>query len=239
MPRLFVILCQGRSGSTLLGELLSSCPEISAAGEILAEPGRAGWPAQRSRLERFVGSSAAPAARAAGFKATGFKATGFKAKLSDVLDAESFGSLLREKGFHLVLLRRRNLVKQALSWIYADRLFERHGVWNVDRDGIEFEPLSIDGDDLLRRIEALERGREALRRFVGACGLATTALDYEDLREPARDEAGRVARALGVTPSGPLEAKVRKHTPDRLADAVANPAELFARLAAAGYLQQL
>ncbi|HET7178062.1 MAG TPA: Stf0 family sulfotransferase [Solirubrobacterales bacterium] len=226
MPRLFVILCLGRSGSTLLAELLGSCPEIWMEGEILAGRSDSSWQAQTSRLARFLASA----------RASGSQAAGFKAKLTDVLAPEDFRLLLREEGFHLVLLTRRDVVKQALSWIYADRLFERYGVWNVTRDGIDFEPLAVDGAELVRRIKILERGREALLRFVDTCGLSITRVGYEVLQESPPAEAGRVARALGVTPSLGLESRLRKHTPDRLIDAVANPAEVLAHLAAAGYL---
>ena len=225
-PCLFVIICQGRCGSTLLVELLNSSEEINVDGEILAGGLQQNWPVQNTRLERFVAYPVPLPVRA----------LGFKAKLSDIVDTHAFRIFLRTKGFHVVVLTRADLVKQALSWIYAERLFERIGEWNLVHGDLQFEPIAVNCSDLVQRIRALERGRDALFEFVASCELETTIVRYETLKDSPEAEAKRIAWALGVTPTKQLCATVRKHTPDELGDAVANPEEVRACLTAAGYL---
>jgi LPS sulfotransferase NodH len=223
---LFVILFQGRSGSTLLGELLNSSPAIQIEGEILAGRRLEGWRRQNARLGQFVQRS----------QSSRIQAVGFKAKLTDIADTNAFRSFLQREGFRIVFLTRRDVVKQALSWIYADRLFQRSGEWNLVRHDIQFQPIAVKCEELVRRIRALERGRDALLDFVASLGNLPIEVNYETLQDSLESEASRVAGALGITVTSQLCATVRKHTPDDLAQAVANPEQVRACLIASGYL---
>src|SRR5262249_43296180 len=113
-PRRFVLLFEGRSGSTYLMESLDAHPQVVAAHEILTEL-KLEPDVARLQLERTRAFLTEPRDGA-------IAAVGFKTKLADVVDRDAFAALLRALDVRIIHLRRRNLIKLALSVLNAKRL---------------------------------------------------------------------------------------------------------------------
>jgi len=224
MPIAFVILFQGRSGSTFLTEALASHPNISVGGEALAELRSSGVEAQLA-WARDCFARASPA---------GCLALGYKTKLVDVLDYDSFAEVLKFANCRIVHLGRANLVKQAISWIRADLLFDRTATWNIhDRSRI-VPPISVAVDEVLDRMSMLEDGKRELEQFVASLGLPTCKVHYEQLQAAPEAEFDRIQQFLGLI-KHPLQAMCIKHTDDDLGRVVLNYEELREALAGTVY----
>ena len=111
----FVILFEGRAGSTYLTELLNSHPNIRAHMEILG-PLRNDLPI--AQLQRTRKTLMAPIIGR-------FGAVGFKTKLRILTDSKAFAELLKELGVKIINLQRKNKVKEALSEISSNILKEK------------------------------------------------------------------------------------------------------------------
>lgn len=178
----FVIFAQGRSGSTLLADLLNSHPRIFCADEPLT------W--KRRDPVRYA------AACSVGHRGDTY---GFKVKIYQLTDAQHVepGTFLRsmaEAGWHIVHLQRRNVLRQALSSMVAEQRDRYHNV-----DGSWLEPVQLDARALLARTRArvgyCEAEAEALR------GVEHLSLGYEDdLLSPDMQQAtaSRVFGFLGL-----------------------------------------
>jgi LPS sulfotransferase NodH len=223
----FVVLAQSRTGSSLLVDLLNAHPDIHCDGELLMH--RVYAP------RRFVEGSAARAAeRAYGFKVKIYQLTSKQRyeRPGDFLDA------LCDRGWLVVHLRRDNLVRQSVSILAAKaRGAYSHAISDGPlRDG----PLTV---DVARMLQILEK------RAVHAEAEATCLervphlrVCYEDdlLREAAqRATAARLFRLLGVDPDVAVRTKWVRTGRDRLADSIANYAEVEAGLAGTRFAAHL
>jgi len=200
---------------------LQSHPSVVAEGERLVR--RSAWRQQRwiRRLyDRRRGDSVA--------------AVGFKTKLKDVWDLEAFAGMLHARAVRVIALRRRHLVKLAVSTVNARRLVERTGRWNRRVGGQPLPPLTIAADELAASIDACATRQDELDRYVGTLGLETLALDYDDLLVDPDAWLGVVASFLGLGEL-PADSDVAKATDDDLRRAVRNYDELAIALADGPY----
>lgn len=220
----FVLLFQGRSGSTMMIEALNDHPDILACGESLIAFKAAGGLAQIEWVNRYF---------AAG-RAQDRSAVGFKTKLTDLLDPAAFAAMLRETNCRIVHLERDNLVKQAISWIRADVLFARTGEHNIWESAYAIPSICIDPEELIDRVRAIEAGQTILRRFLRGLGLPTCRISYERLLAVPEIQFRRVQNFLGVRPAVIAPHSV-KHTDDDLRLAVPNLGALRQRLAGTSY----
>jgi len=83
----FVLLFEGRTGSSYLIESLDAHPHVRAKGEYLVKLRDKGAEAQLSWAKRSLTTSFI----------TRYRAVGFKTKLRDILNPEKFRALLIEK----------------------------------------------------------------------------------------------------------------------------------------------
>ena len=148
-------------------------------------------------------------------------AVGFKTKLKDVDDHQDFADLLREHGFRIILMTRRNTLKLAISTLNARRLFEHRGQWNLKVGETSLPPMRLERTTLMDCIKTCEEKEAELRSFVAKLDLTQIVLDYDDLREHPEREMDRVLQFLEAPPS-PLESDVKKNTNDNLAEAIEN-----------------
>jgi hypothetical protein len=141
-----LIFAQGRSGSTLLVELLNSLPEVSCEGEILqrrvAFP--AAWAEARRRRHRD-------------------ELYGFKVKPLQLLhhqrvpDMGRWLARMQGRDWRLIHLERRNLLRQAVSNVAA----ERYGYGRrVGASEPVREPLHVDPAVLTHWMGVRARSRE-------------------------------------------------------------------------------
>lgn len=213
----FAILFPGRTGSSFLVSCLASHPEVAVEGERLVRQS-AEW--QRRWIAEFYDTP----------RRSPVRCVGFKTKPKDVWDLDEFATMLRERRVRVIEMRRRNVVKLAVSHLNAKRIHAETGRWNLASDGSSLAPLHATPDALAEAIEICATAQEQVGRFVGTLGLATLALDYEDLLESRTTWLERVCGFLEIAPR-PLSGAVEKATSDDLRAALANFDELAAHFA--------
>lgn len=211
----FVVLmpARGRCGSTYFIESLKAHPEIDARLEVLYGLTDADKQLQTAR-DILTPNPQGP-----------FRAIGFKTKLSDVVDRARLEGLLRDLGARIILLRRRNRVKQVISAFRAEELHPRNQDWNLYREADRPGPLVVPiqrFDFWLKRLEDADRD---LREYVKSLGLPTLAVHYEDLLIFFEAAMARTFAFLEV-PWQPVSGSALKNTSDDLREALANFEEL-------------
>ena len=208
-PERFVIVTPGRSGSELLTDLLNAHPDVVCEAEILHD--RLALP------ERFVAGRAAKAG-IGGAKAYGFKIHNGHFGFQALRERPGYLRRLSEDGFHLIFLRRRNLLAQAVSSTIASRTR-----WHWRRgDGASFTALELDPVEVLMMAYLFEESDRYLEQLLR--DLPHTTLIYEeDLLDPGAQQAtvdGIVSR-LGLA-AAPVCSDHIRLTPPKLSDSVAN-----------------
>ncbi len=139
-PNKFVLFCQGRTGSTLLVDLLNSHPEIQCEDEILNQQRhlfgkKVLWP------YRFLrGMAASRKQQIFGFKVKIYQLTKHQAILpNDFLDR------LERLGYRIVYLSRNNFLEHALSGLTAKQTKQYH-LFEGDQDQtqqVEFSAIEL------------------------------------------------------------------------------------------------
>jgi len=102
-------------------------------------------------------------------------AVGFKTKLKDLWDGGAFATMLRARDVRVIALRRRDVVRLAVSNINARRVVERTGRWNRHAGSPALPPLEVAPEVLERMIE-----HEGLRVVGAEYELETGVVDFFD-----------------------------------------------------------
>jgi LPS sulfotransferase NodH len=210
-PIRFVVLCTARTGSELLVSLLDSHPQVKCDSQILAD--------EVLFPRRFIEGRAVRA------RYEGARAYGFKLHVNEITDVQRLGdaekylrSLLR-RGDKIYRLRRRNLLKQVLSFARATQSIYHLTVGAAHpRAG----PLELDPADVLAGLIVTER-LERLADHVLA-GLTHTTLVYEDdLADlPSQQRTlDRMFEEMGVS-RFEVHPAIVPTSPARIRDAVSN-----------------
>lgn len=252
-PTRFVILFEGRTGSSYLVDALSSHPCIRADGEILDRfvAYRNGLDGRARRLsasdedaDRAVLPAEPNADRTQLYAAMdllmttsdSIRAVGFKTKLRSILDRDGFETLLRSLNVKIVHMVRDNVVKQVISSFNSARLYKRTGEWNLLDQSDALPAFTIDPAEFSSVLRAREQAEDGLAAFVdklgrraetGAAGLSVLTLRYEDILKSARRVHDVVQNYLGVA-ERELSTRVLKNTSDDLRTVVSNFDELRA-----------
>jgi hypothetical protein len=223
-PRKFVLFAQGRTGSTLLGELLGSHPQVVFADEILRARVLSTRVWVEGRRRRHPG-----------------KVFGFHVKIYQLDDVQGVRNPARwlrgmhRHGWRVLALRRRNLLRHVLSNMTITATGTVH-----DRSGAAPRTrLTVDPAEVLYWIG--QREKVGAAETSALAGVPHLGLTYEDdLLDPARwdDTAGRVFAHLGLEPTQ-VSTSLRQRNPGPLADLVANYDDLAAALAGTPYASYL
>jgi hypothetical protein len=234
----FLIIFEGRNGSSYLVSLLNSHPAVLCYPEVLV-----GLPAAaQTEVVQRVASAAdlrpinayAGADRyhrhgfAAKWQAGPYPVLGFKAKVTDMLGAPGLILELQRHGYRLVHLRRENLLKSVTSHMNALKLQEKFdGISNASRPdqvmgGIEIDLAKFDYF-LARRVLSESLHAWFYENFAGE----KIRVSYEEL---IADEPAFMARFLAFigAPARVLHGTFHKNTPPSLHEAVLNY-DAFAR----------
>lgn len=203
----FMIFAQGRSGSTLLTSTLDRHPDIRCDDEILIVP--------RALPRRFVEIAArqAPA-----------QAYGFHVKITQlhawqrIHDISGFLRDMEENGWQIIYLWRDNLLRQAVSNVFA----EAAGTYHMD--GSQNRPASVvlPLNRLAFEMEWRTQLREAEK--VAVQGRNVFEIIYErDLLEPERQAETFAALQQVIGVSGvPLVPKLKKMVISPLSELLSN-----------------
>ena len=210
-PTPFVILFQGRSGSTYLAEALDSHPDIDCDGERLVPLRKQGSQAQLDWTAEFLGGSEAKDA----------SAVGFKTKIDDMLDREAMADVMHRANAKVIHLQRRNLVKVVVSWFNCERVFAATGDWNIYPPQEALGPFAIDPEKFQRRLGLAIQGRARLNDYVAGLGLRTHSVVYEDLLVDGAKVLVDCCDFLGVEAVA-LYGRCRKATVDNLRQVIKN-----------------
>jgi LPS sulfotransferase NodH len=216
----FVICFQGRTGSTFLVEALDAHPDVRCEYELMSS-------------NRGVATPEEQVARARQFLMTSddHRAVGFKTKLNDVLDPTLFARMLQSVDAGIVLLRRRNVVKQVVSWCNAERVFKRTGDWNLYAgDAMVAQPIEIGIATFNDRLNEIVRSEERLSRYVESLSCPRLDIYYEQLLTDRDAVLARIFDFVGVEPTT-SRGRTIKSTADDLRVVLANFAELRAAYA--------
>lgn len=221
--RRFLIFAQGRSGSTLLGSLLGSHPDISCDHEILSIPVL--FPmhyvqrrAQLSRKDTY------------GFRVKIYQLT----SIQKIKAPRRFVAKLHRSGYKIIHLRRANLLRQAVSNLVA-AASDRYHYTRSDRDPAAAASIDVDCGELVSMIRKRVRYADDEDRVLA--GLPAHRMIYERhlLHRSAHQRAlDDVFAFLGV-PSLPVRSDLVRSVSGRLEDVVRNYAELEKALREAGF----
>ncbi len=204
----FVLFGRGRSGSTLVVEMLDAHPLATCLGEILRYPTIAPIPYIQNRL------SVCPT------PVRGFKLLSYQVKeLCSVRKQQAIRRWLMDNKATIFHLRRDNLLNHAVSNIYAARRGAYH---STDQHADKHQAILIEPDELLRWMD----GSRSLLEFEMALldGLERTDLVYErDLATPeAQTEThSRLLNALRL-PTHDYRSTLKKVTPPDLRLLISN-----------------
>ncbi|MEM1367662.1 MAG: hypothetical protein AAGG02_06500 [Cyanobacteria bacterium P01_H01_bin.15] len=211
----FVIFSRGRSGSTLLVDLLDSVDSVWCDDEILHY--RVYFP--RLHVEAQAGKVSTDIY---GFKLLTYQVD----QVQGIANPKAFLQSLVESGYQFIYLVRRNLLRYGLSNMVALQRGKFHF-----RDSAQRVKYRINVDELFDWMEASQTLADQEAKWLS--GISFLELFYEDdLLKAASHQAtvDRVCQYLQI-PSTPVKTNLRRATPPRIADFVENADELLTVIA--------
>lgn len=211
----YIILFQGRAGSTFLTEHTCSHPSVRAMYEEFADVDP-DWNSQLDWMSQFYFAK----------RGKQIKAVGFKTKLTQVADPDLFSNFIEDNNIKVIHLYRRNLAKLIISIIRADELRRRYGGSNLYPENKSLGKIKISVDEF-RRYKCRTRIYRELKEYVNQLNTDVCHVNYEQLLYRRKGTLNRIWDFLGVERIE-TEARVVKNTPDQLSDAVENLDELRA-----------
>jgi LPS sulfotransferase NodH len=221
-PR-FIVHSLGRSGSTLLTDLLACHPDVECDGEILSHRLMVTSP------ERLVRDRA----RLFRSRTYGFKMRPRHYADQRIADPAGFLERLHGDGWRVLHLERRNLLRIALSWVASRQTGVVHRTFRDRNRAVARGYVPI---DLLR--EQLTRvSREVAVEEAALARVPHLRLSYEEdlVREDTRQPTmNRVFDYLDLPPAT-VSTKYVRLSSDRFEDFVENYDEMAAALAGTQY----
>jgi LPS sulfotransferase NodH len=217
------IVTTGRAGSELLVRMLDAHPAMRCDGEILTHA--PAWP--RALVRGRARQTALQGQRAYGFKIAANQLVWAVARLRPKL----FFDGLAADGFTFVHLARRDLLRQALSFVRA-RASE---VWHLDGAHQPVPPTTVDVVELISSMHWIEDQEVRLASLLA--GLPVRRLWYEDHLERDNDRRETLRHLFAEAGLEPYEVPdaLTKQTPTALTDVVTNLTEIEDRLRGTRY----
>lgn len=222
----FVIFGIGRSGSTLLANLLNLHPLIHCDGEIL-RPGR--WQNWRSPLLPLLKRRPWPYvySRQLAVRCLKHKAVyGFKLHVQQVDDAKSLLSQLYISGWRIIHLERYSLFDQTISALVARHTHHFHG--HQGQPEPDIAPFAIEKEQFLQMLRKREDRLQRCEDAVSA--VPHLHLIYEtDLASPAQwsETFSRICDYLGIPMTdSPLQPNTEKPWRRSYSELILNYGEL-------------
>jgi LPS sulfotransferase NodH len=211
----FVILCEPRSGSTLLHTYLNSHTQVLSYGEVL-----------RMVLEKGKKSNNVVSDKV--FKPYGrqIKAVGLKLfyEYVDHPDyRDSFSQIVQRKDVKVIHLVRKNLLELYVSLKTA----EQTNVWSTTKPSKQTVPIQVDVDDC-QKFVALHQQHQTLFTDLFK-NHAVLEVAYEELAEYPQQTLLTVQTFLGVEPQN-LFTLLTKQSHGSVSTRISNYAEVEARL---------
>ena len=219
-PKRFVIFGKGRSGSTLLVSLINSLEQVHCDNEILHD--RVPFP--RLYIDACAARSRSPVY---GFKLLSYQLKG----VQPIKKPQEFLLNLHQSGYQIIYLKRQNLLRHALSNIYARQKKFHYRVGQVEQ-----EPnIQVSIDEVLQWMANSERLSEYESNLLQ--DIPCLSLTYEDDlldRLSHQTTIDKISALLNI-PSTPVKTNLAKSTPSQLSNLVTNYDELVEAVTASKY----
>lgn len=211
----FVILCEPRSGSTLLHTYLNSHSQVISYGEVLRmELEKTSQPKKADPLSDIVFTSHAKQIKAVGLKL-------FYSYVDDPDYARSFDQLVARKDVKVIHLVRKNLLELYVSLKTA----EQTNVWSATRPSAKVTPITVDVDDYSKFIATHKRQETRMADLFKDHTMLT--ISYDDLAQAPEQTLLTVQKFLGVQPQN-LFTLLARQSQGTLASRISNYAEVQA-----------
>jgi LPS sulfotransferase NodH len=205
----FVIFTQGRTGGQLLVELLNSNPGIHCEHEILY------WKVLFPEL--FAkGRSLLSKGDVYGFRVKIYQLT----KKQGMKDPKKFMSSLHRHGWKIIYLKRANILRQALSYLFAiHRGSFQHSSSDVP---VKLERMHVDSDRLIELLEEREMRLDSEKEVLRS--LPHITIVYEDDLVRAENHQKTLDRLFDYldVPHTPVKSKLVRTGADKLSDTIEN-----------------
>jgi hypothetical protein len=242
----FIVIFEGRAGSTYLMDVLNHHPEITARDEILDRAYRVLHPRekltgvqklytiarrfQRGKLAEWQLKRAKSLYRDRPRKS---RVVGFKTKLRYVVDPLGMKELLETSRIKTIVMDRNNFVQKAVAHIYGQRLYTntkyKYGerAWNLFDESDRLGPQRIEVEEFDRMLCRVVALHQRLHAYADSLRVPKLNLEYAELLRDKNGWFRSVFDFLGVEPCQ-LESRVLQNEPDDLRKALANFEELRA-----------
>lgn len=220
----FILLFQGRTGSTYITERVNAHPEVRMEPEVWG-----GWGFQFSKEELPDYSQKQLDWLASFYEQrydVEFKSIGFKTKLDDVIDKRLFIRYIRENNLKIIHMSRRNIVKLVISEINAQRLFDATRKWNLDNENERPGPFNLDLDKFDAKMKWREQIEDWLEGYVKIINSPTLHLFYEDMIFNEKSFFEKIYHFIGILPVQTVS-KTIKNTPNDLREIIINYEEFL------------
>ncbi len=227
----FVIFAQGRTGSTLLVDLLNNHPDIKCEGELL----NVRWSGKRIFPTFYVKNKAKTSKeKFYGFKVKLYQLYDNGNKLHQNVDPKEFLINLYKSGWKIIYLERNNIFRQALSNFIAESKGKYH---HRNKNELATPKIKINPGKLLKSIRAREKylcdEKEILKT------IPHLKISYEtDLLKNYEKAVDKVFEFLGASPCI-VKTSLLRTSKDELQDYILNYKEIKDYLSKTKYLKFL
>ena len=220
----YLVFGPGRSGSTLLANIMGTHPDILGDKEALAH--------KRPFPSYYVECKARLAARQ--HAVYGFKMQHNHLEVQGVTDEQAFIDRFSQNGWRHIFLYRENYVRQAISLLTA----RARDVWHIDNTNPKPRKVIIDPDAVLDQSVAIERSHGIYRRLLN--GKSFLEITYEnDLIDTAAQHktCQKLADHLGVDNRFSVDVGLKKTVSGDLSETIENFSEVREKLAGTRFEQ--
>ena len=236
-PTFFLMIISGRSGSSYLRALLNQDPRLVMLGEMLVGK-------QESRQKEIIDNFFQGKMGNYDYSADQ-AAIGFKTKLNDVSDRPNFLGLIKQHKPKIIINRRRNFLRQAISrsrmLVLLDNTLKKYGKEHHSpkhQDDI-VAPIEVDVNWIYRTARNFEQRDRELADFANSLNNQVETIYYEDFADNPTVAIDLLSETLGI------DIKIKdynityKNTSNDLRQAISNYAELKRRLENTKYSSML
>lgn len=221
----YILLFEGRTGSTMLEELLNQNPSVTCFNEKAGQLFDQGWTAQQ---EWILAMCRNPFDLEGTLMKASAEAVGFRIKLRETANPEGLRQIIEAEDFRVIYMTRSNIIKQVVSSIRAIDLYRNSGVYNIPKYHASLEvpgAYPIPPERFKEIFAWLDQASKRLDDFIDSLQANVFHLTYERLISNMEEAVKDVCAFLDV-PSAPFETKTRKITHDDLSHCISNYEEL-------------
>ena len=233
----FCIVTQPRSGSRLLVDLLNATQAVNTAGELFLDwrAVQAGQMQSNGEPERFRTYKVDGKAPRGAFRRyfdyldqfyPSGSPYGFKVMLVQLAEHPQAVRYLLSRRYKLIFLVRKNVFQLCVSNMLMEKTAVAHS-----RQESRIDPISLDPEELLRRMTKKSLANQVLRLFSVCAPAPKMWLTYEDLAEnPQRCISEILGFLKAANDAGPANSSLKKRVNQPYSEIISNYEEVSSRL---------